>query len=77
MAQPIQPISTQVWMDWLCYLAGNSQPAPTIFLKLSAYFFKDYFIKNPQTTIALPSLKQNISAVGGVFRVTCLLSQYS
>ena len=31
---------TQVWLDWLCYLSGNSQTAPTIFFKLSAYVFK-------------------------------------
>ena len=28
--------------------------------------FYDYFIKNPQTTIALPFLTHNISAIGGV-----------
>ena len=27
-------------LDWLCYLAGNSQTAPTIFFKLSAYILK-------------------------------------
>ena len=26
-AQPIQSISTQIGLDWLCYLAGNSQTA--------------------------------------------------
>ena len=36
----LKPISIQVWLDWLCYLAGNSQTAPKIFFKLSAYFFK-------------------------------------
>ena len=35
--EPIKPISTQIGLDWLCYLAGNFQRAPTIFLKLSGY----------------------------------------
>jgi len=26
-------------LDWLCYLAGNSQTAPTIFFKFSGYVF--------------------------------------
>ena len=42
------PISTQIGLDWLCYLAGNSQTAPTIFFIFSGYFFKNYFIQNPQ-----------------------------
>ena len=29
-------------------------------------FFQDYFIRNPQTTIALPFLTHNISTIGGV-----------
>ena len=29
-------------------------------------FLKDHFIKNPQTTITLPFLTHNISAIGGV-----------
>ena len=37
--QPIQPISTQIGLDWLYYLAGNSQRAPTIFFKFSGYIF--------------------------------------
>ena len=53
-------------VDWLSYLAGNSQTAPTIFFKLPVYIFFNYFIKNPQTTIALPFLSDNISAIGGV-----------
>ena len=36
---PIQPISTQIGLDWLCNLAGNSQMAPTIFFKFSGYVF--------------------------------------
>ena len=39
--------------------------APRIFFKLSVY---SYFSKNPQTTIALPFLTHNISAIGGVMR---------
>ncbi len=30
-------ISTQIGLHWLCYLVGNSQTAPTIFLIFSAY----------------------------------------
>ena len=37
--------------------------APTIFFKFSGYLF---FIKNPQTTIALTFLTHIISAIGGV-----------
>jgi hypothetical protein len=62
----IQPISTQVWLDWLCYLAGNSQMAPTIFFQIFRIYFFNYFIKNPQTTIALTFLTYVISATGGV-----------
>ena len=32
---PSEPFGN--WLDWLCYLAGNFQTAPTIFFKLSAY----------------------------------------
>ena len=39
IAQPIQPISTHIVLDWLCYLAGNSLTAPTIFFKFSGYIF--------------------------------------
>ena len=35
--QPIQPISTQIGLNWLCSLAGNSQTSPTIFFIFSAY----------------------------------------
>ena len=31
------PISTQSRLDWLCYLAGNSLMATTIFFKFSGY----------------------------------------
>ena len=41
--------------------------APTMFFKFSVYiYFLNYFIKNPQTTIALPFFTHNISAIGGV-----------
>ena len=36
------------------------------FFQTFSIFLKDYFIKNPQTTIALPFLTHNISAIGGV-----------
>ena len=38
------------------------------FQTFSIYFF-DYFIKIPQTTIALPFLTHNNSAIGGVSRL--------
>ena len=53
-------------MDWLNYLAGNSQTAPTIFFHIFRIFLKNYFIKNPQTTNARTFLPLNISAVGSV-----------
>ena len=37
-----------------------------LFQTFSIYFF-NYFIKNPQTTMALPFLTHNISAIGGVY----------
>ena len=36
------------------------------FFQTFSICFFDYFIKNPQTTIALPFLTHNISAIGGV-----------
>ena len=53
-------------LDWLCYLAGNSQMAPMIFFIFSGYFFFLYFIKNPQTTMTPTFLMHIISAIGGV-----------
>ena len=35
-AQPIQPIYIQIGLNWLCYLAGNSQMVSTIFFMFSA-----------------------------------------
>ena len=53
-------------LDWLCYLAGISQTAPTIFFQdFRICFFKD-FLKNPQTTIALTFLAHIISGKDGV-----------
>jgi hypothetical protein len=43
--------ATQIGLDWLCYLDGNSQTAPMIFF-IFLGFKKNYFIKNPQITIA-------------------------
>jgi hypothetical protein len=37
--QPIQPIFTQIGLNWLCYLPGNSQTAHTVFFIFSGYFF--------------------------------------
>ena len=36
------------------------------FLQTFSIFLKDYFIKNPQITITLPFLTDNISAIGGL-----------
>ena len=65
-AQPIQPISTQIGLDWLCYLAGNSQTAPMIFFHIFSIIFFNYLIKKPQTTNALTFLTNIILAIGGV-----------
>ena len=59
MQQIPEPNLSGNGLDWLCYLAGNSQTAPRI------CFFKD-FIKNPQTTIALTFLTHIISDIDGV-----------
>ena len=37
--QPIQPNLSGNGLDWLYYLAGNSQTAPTIFFKFSGCIF--------------------------------------
>ena len=50
-------------LDWLCYLAGNSQMAPMIFFKFSGYIF---LIISLRTTIALTFLTHIISGLGGV-----------
>ena len=60
----------KIGLDWLCYLAGNSQTAPTIFSNFQD-FLKKYFIKNPQTTIALTFLTHIISGIGGVILLHC------
>jgi len=39
------------------------------FFQTFSISFLNYFIKNPQTTIALPFLTQNVSATGGVSAV--------
>jgi hypothetical protein len=52
-------------LDWLGYLAGNTQMAPTIFSYFQHNFFH-YLIKNPQTTIALTFLTHKISGIDGV-----------
>ena len=35
----LKKIVGAVGLDWLCYLAGNSQMAPMIFFKFSGYIF--------------------------------------
>ena len=70
MAQTIQPLSIQIGLDWLCYLAGNSQTASTIFFSNFQEMYLNHFIKNPQTTIVLIFLTYIgyiISATGGGF----------
>ena len=47
-------------------IAGNSQMAPTFLFRIFRIFYSNYFIKNPQTTIALTFLTHIISAIGGV-----------
>ena len=37
IAQPIQPNLGESGLDWLSYLAGNFQTAPTIFFIFSGY----------------------------------------
>ena len=51
-------------LDWLCYLAGNSKTAPTIFFIFSAIL---NFMKNPQTTFAPTFLAHIIARIGGVY----------
>ena len=54
-------------LDWLCYLAGNFQTAPTIFFHIFRIFILNDFIKNPQTRNARSFLPLTISAVGSVY----------
>ena len=54
IAQPIQPISTQIGLDWLCCLAEKSQMAPKIF-----------FIFSPQNTF-VSHFSHIILAIAGV-----------
>ena len=68
-------ISTQIGLDWLCYLAGNSQTAPTFFFQTFRICFFEDFIKNPQTTIALTFLIHIISDIGSVAHHNIFFSQ--
>jgi hypothetical protein len=80
IAQPIQPTLSENGLDWLCYLAGNSQTAPTIFFQIVRICFFKNFIKNPQTTIALTFLTHIISCIDGVITIHhsyIFLSQYN
>ena len=54
ISQPIQPISTQIGLYWLCYLAGNFQTAPTFFSKFQVMFIFNYCIRTRKPQ--LPSL---------------------
>ena len=76
MAQPIQPISTQIGLHWLCYLAGNSQTTPQFFFINFQDIFLNYFNKNTQTTNAPTFLTHNISAIGGMPFVLSFLFQF-
>ena len=51
---------------WLCYLAGNSQTAPTFFFQIFMICFFKNFIKNPQTKIALKFSTHINSGIDGV-----------
>ena len=62
---------TQIGLDCLCYLAGNSQTAPTTFFKFSGYVFNQ-FIKNRQTTIVLKLLTQIVSGIDGLINLPLL-----
>ena len=70
IAQSIQPNLVENGLDWLCYLAGNFQMAPTIFFHIFRILYLYDFIKNSHTRNACAFLPLNISAVG---IVDCLL----
>ena len=69
MAQSIQPNLGENGLDWLCYLAGNFQMAPTIFFSYFQNIFLNNFIENPQTRNTRAFLPPNISAVGSVLKI--------
>ena len=54
-------------LDWLCYLAGNSQMAPTIFFIFQDIFKKFVSIRTHNPQIAPTLLTYIIFATGGVF----------
>ena len=57
-----------MWEPFGSYLL-IAQPIHSNWVGLTLLFnryFLNYFIKNPQTTIALPILTHNVSAIGGV-----------
>jgi hypothetical protein len=58
-------------LDWLCYVAGNSQTAPTSFFKFSGYVPLIISLRThkPQTTISLTFFTHIFSAKGGVFGI--------
>ena len=66
IAEPIQSNLGENGLDWLCYLAGNFQTAPTFFFQIFRIYFLNDFIKNPHTRNVRAFLPLNISAVGSV-----------
>ena len=60
---PAKYLSQSNELDWLCYLADNSQTAPWIVFIFSVFRKK---IKYPQAKIALTFLTHIISGIGGV-----------
>ena len=64
IAQPIQPIFTQIGLDWLCYLAGKSLTAPRIFFRFHILIFKYFSKYETIESHARAFFSLNISAVG-------------
>ena len=68
MPQQIQPIFTQIGLDWLCYVAGNFWTDPRIFFFLRFnILIVTYFLRYKTIeTHACTFLPPNISAVDSV-----------
>ena len=66
-------IMLKIWkksLKWAGMAVLFSRQLPNgshIFFQTFSIYFKDNFIKNPQTTISLPFLTHNISAIGDVY----------
>ena len=54
------------WARWAVLFSRYLPNGSHDFFQTFSIYFLDYFIKNPQTTTALPFLTHNISAIGGV-----------